>query len=319
MPLNPAFQTFLQQCEQLQLPPLVSLTPTEARSRNARLWRKALRPRPVFNIVDRAIPGPAAAIPVRIYTPEVNKILPLLVYFHGGGWVLGNLDSMDSFCRTLAGDGECIVVSVDYRLAPEHKFPAAVEDAYAATTWVASNASTLNGDPTRLAVGGDSAGGNLAAVVTLLARDRGQPFLVWQLLLYPSLQYGAETESYQQYGDGQFGLSQEEMTWFWQHYLNHPTEGRNPLVSPLLAPDLSGLPPAHIITAEYDILRDEAEAYAMRLKQAGIPVHLQRYDGAIHTFIELSSKVDVSRRAIADITSRLRQTFDLCHSPTKIN
>ena len=303
--LDPEIEIFLRQLKQLQLPPLVTLSPMEARNMAARLWRKDLHPVSVANVMERTIPGPAGEIRLRIYTPMGSGPFPLMVYFHGGGWVLGNLDSMDRFCRVLARDAACAIVSVDYRLAPEHKFPAAVEDAYAATVWVASHGTELKGNPDRVAVGGDSAGGTLAAAVTLMARDRKTPHLCWQLLLYPVTQYEPETASYQSYGDGSFGLSQAEMAWFWQHYLSHPADGQNPLASPLLTRNFRGLPPAHILTAEYDVLRDEGEAYAAKLQQAGVPVQLKRYDGAIHSFVALW-KLRLGTLAIADIVSQAK-------------
>lgn len=308
MPLDPQVEKFLQQLAQLQLPPLTSLSPVQARELAAKLQGKPLRSPRVPKVENRTIPG-KQEIPIRIYTPEGNRPFPMLVYFHGGGWVLSDLDTADSTCRDLSLGAECVVVSVDYRLAPEHKFPAAVEDAYAATLWVAENAAALNGDVTRIAVAGDSAGGNLAAAVTLMARDRKQPALVYQVLIYPVTRYGFDTESYREYGKGGFGLTKDEMVWFWHHYLDNTEDGQNPLASPLLAENLSQLPPALIIIAEFDVLRDEAEAYATRLQSAGVPVQVLRYEGMIHAFVGVAQVIDRGKDAIADIAKHLQIAF----------
>lgn len=302
MPLDPQAKKLLQQLAEMELPPLSTLEALQARELVAKLRGKELRPQAVGRVENRTLLN----IPVRIYTPESSTPLPVLVYFHGGGWVLGNLDAADNICRSLANGGGCIVVSVDYRLAPEHKFPAAVEDAYAVTNWVAKNAAALHGDSTRIAVGGDSAGGNLAAAVALMARDQGEPSLVYQLLIYPATQYGFETQSYQEFGQGGFGLTKEEMVWFWHHYLADAADGQNPYASPLLANTLTKLPPACIITAECDVLRDEAEAYAARLQSAGVSVQRHRYDGMIHSFVGMGAVLDQGKQALTDIAAELR-------------
>ncbi len=303
MPLDPQVQALLKQLEALNLPPLNSLPPEEARSvMRQRRELTAGEPIPVGRVEDRAIPGPDDAIPVRIYWPEANAQagsgpLPVLVYFHGGGWVLGDLESHDNHCRVLCRDAGCLVVSVDYRLAPEHPFPAAAEDAYAATAWVAAQAASLGGDPARLAVGGDSAGGNLAAVVCLMARDRGGPPIRFQLLIYPVTDHDLDTASYRANADGLF-LTREAMAWFWDHYVPDRGERENPYVSPLRAPDLSGLPPALVITAEYDPLRDEGNAYAERLRAAGVPVELVEYPGQIHGFVNMFAQLSGGQAAV---------------------
>ena len=308
MSLDPQAQKFLQQIAQLNLPPLVTAEPSESRELLAKLKGKPLKAEPVASIQNCTITS-QVDIPIRMYTPRLDTQLPILIYLHGGGWVLGNLDGVDHICRSLANQADCIVVSVDYRLAPEHKFPAAVEDAYAVTNWVAKNAADINGDETRVAIAGDSAGGNIAAAVALMARDRGEPSLMYQVLIYPTTQYGFDTESYHKYGQGDFGLSKEEMIWFWHHYLADVADGQNAYASPLLANNLANLPPAYIITAEYDVLRDEAEAYSVKLQLAGVPVKLQRYHGMIHSFVGLSSVIDQGKSAIADIATQLSIIF----------
>ena len=266
---------------------------------------------PIKSVEDRLIPGPKGTIPVRIYTPEGEGPLPVLVYFHGGGWVLCNLDTHDPICRALANLVGCIVVSVDYRLAPEHKYPAAVEDCYAATCWVAENATAIGGDPTRLAVGGDSAGGNLTAVVSLIARDEDGPPIIFQLLIYPVTDYYLPgTASYTENQEG-YLVTRTDMIWYFGHYLSSQDEAQDPHVSPLKAPDLSNLPPAMVITAEFDPLRDEGEAYAQRLQEAGVPVILKRYNGLIHGLFGLENGIEIEQaiQAQTDAANALREAF----------
>lgn len=262
---------------------------------------------PVARVEDRTIPGPAGEIPVRIYSPDATPGTPrpVLAWFHGGGWVIGNLDGADPACRMIANAAGCVVVSVDYRLAPEHKYPAAAEDCLAATDWVSANAGSLGADPTRLAVGGDSAGGNLAAVVTQLAKDMGGPAIKFQLLVYPVTDHGFGTSSYQENAEG-YLLTKASMEWFWGHYLNHEGEGAHPKASPLRASDLSGLPPAWVITAEFDPLRDEGEAYAAALRAAGVKVEHKRYDGQIHGFFA-NAVIDDGIAAVKDAARALRE------------
>jgi acetyl esterase len=213
-------------------------------------------------VEDLTIPGPGGAVPVRVYASERAGVRPALIYFHGGGFVFGNLDTHDAVCRALAKESGAVVISVDYRLSPEHKFPAAVEDSHAVTVWVAANAEHLGVDARRIAVGGDSAGGNLATVVAMRCRDAGGPALASQVLLYPVMDFSSfETGSHREWGEGYF-LTRAAMDWFSGHYLASADLARHPEASPLLAPDLRGLPPALVITAEFDPLRDEGEAYA---------------------------------------------------------
>jgi acetyl esterase len=308
MALSPQCRSILDQVTAAGLPSPHTVTPQEARA--AAAARRALFPpplEPVAHIEDRALPGPAGDLPVRVYRPSDAPDLPVLVYFHGGGWVIGNLDSHDPQCRAVANRAGCAVVSVDYRLAPEARFPAAAADAYAATSWVADHGSELGVDGSRIAVGGDSAGGNLAAVVTLMARDRGGPRLAYQVLVYPVTSSACDTHSYTEFADG-YLLGKADMLWYWQHYLGDQDRAQ-PYASPLQAADLHGLPPALIITAGFDPLRDEGEAYAERLRRAGVPVTVTRYDGMIHGFLGYLGVIDESRQAVEQIAHDLRLRF----------
>jgi acetyl esterase len=306
MPVKPEVQVLLNQLKESGFPALEALSPADARAAAGALAAPGTEP--VARIEDRTVPGPAGPIPVRIYIPEGPAIKPVLVYFHGGGWVIGNITTTDAACRSLANQAGCVVVSVDYRLAPEHKFPAAPEDCYAAVCWVAENAAALGVNPGQVAVGGDSAGGNLAAVVSLMARDRGGPAIGFQLLVYPVTDYNLETASYQENAEGYF-LTRSMMAWFWQHYLTNEAEGRHWMASPLRAESLQGLPPALVITAEFDPLRDEGEAYAQRLEEAGVPVVARRYPGMIHAFFTMPEVLSDGKAAIAEAAGVLRRTF----------
>ena len=248
----------------------------------------ALTPRPpgeeVATVEDRTLPLNGESIPVRIYRPSADsKVRPVLVWFHGGGWVIGNLDSADFACRMLTNASGCVVVSVDYRLAPEHKFPAAADDCFAATQWVVEHADELGVDASKVAVGGDSAGGNLAAVVAQMAKEAGGPAISYQALVYPVTNFSFATASYTDNAEG-YLLTRASMEWFWGHYLGNEGDGQHVKASPLLCADLTGLPPAIVITAEYDPLRDEGEAYADALRKAGVAVESKRYEGQIHGF-----------------------------------
>ena len=265
----------------------------------------------MHQVEDRTIPGPGGPLPLRIYTPRPmaeDELAPVLVFFHGGGWVLGDLDSHDVVCRHLAKDGDCIVVSVDYRLAPEHKFPAAIEDALAATEWVAANAASIHGDAGRLAVGGDSAGGNLAAVVCQLAKEQGGPPIRFQMLIYPAVDLTSEFPSREEYGDGYF-LTKKDMFWFAEHYLDGSENPHDPRLAPLRHPDLSGLPPALIVTAGFDPLQDEGVAYAEALAAAGVPVEHVHYDDMIHGFISMPGILEQGRQGLAQCATTLRSAL----------
>ena len=309
MPVDPQVQTLLQQLAALNGPPLHQVSVEQTR-----MMYKAMRtgrvPKEMYKVEDRTIPGPAGEIPVRIYTPEGEGQHPVLVYYHGGGWVIGDLDTHDAVCRELANQGHCIVVSVDYRLAPEHKFPAAVEDCYAATQWVADHATEIGADANKVAVGGDSAGGNLAAVVSQMARDKSGPRIIFQLLIYPATDYYLPgTKSSFENAEGYF-LTRDDMIWFADHYMNSADEANNPYLAPLRANDLHNLPPALVITAEYDPLRDEGQQYGERLQEAGVPVTSTLYNGMIHGFFSLSDILDQGKVAIAEAAAALRTAFE---------
>ena len=284
-----------------QTPPLYTLSLPEARERDlASIQAASGDVEHVASVQD----GYAGDRPIRIYCPQPGQELPVLVYFFGGGWTLGSLDTSDAVCRHLANAASCLVIAVGYRLAPEHKFPAAVQDCFEAVRWILENAKTLGGDRARVAVAGDSAGGNLAAAVALLARDASLP-LVAQVLVYPNTDYTATIE-----GEANPLLfNKKSVAWYWGHYLSSPKDGLSPMASPLLAPSLSGLPPTLVITAEHDPLRDQAEAYAKRLKESGVPTKLSRYDGMIHGFFCMAGDFESGAAAQAEAASFLRDRF----------
>jgi len=307
--LDPQAEALLQQMIRGNVPSLSTLTPTQAREMMRGMAVLSAEPEAVAHVENLTVPGPGGQIPVRVYTPQRDGPFPILVFYHGGGWVICDLDTHDSLCRSLANRACCVVVSVDYRLAPEHKFPAAVQDAYAAVQWAAVNAKRIGGDPARIAVGGDSAGGNLAAVVAIMARDHDGPGIVYQLLVYPVTDISPSGASpSRSRADGYF-LSAADGEWFCEQYLNCADDRLNPLVSPLLTPDLSHLPPALVITAEFDTLRDQGESYARRLKKAGISVKCTRYQGMIHGFMSMDGLLDQARNGIEEASAALRAAF----------
>jgi acetyl esterase len=308
MPLEPQIKAILDQAASSGAPPLSSLAPAQARAAFRSMLDSFRGTLPaVAKSEDRVIPGPAGQIGIRVYTPEGTGPFAALMFFHGGGWVLGDLESHDGLCRALTREARCVTVSVDYRLAPEHKFPAAAEDCYAATSWVANNGSVIGADSARLAVGGDSAGGNLATATCLMARDRGGLKIRHQLLIYPALDSSLHTRSQSEFAEG-YLLTRADMAWFWGHYLASEQDRSNPYACPSVARDLSSLPSAMVITGEFDPLRDEGEEYARRLQQAKVPVVCKRFDGVTHGFMSMAF-LDQARKAIAEAAAGLRSAL----------
>jgi acetyl esterase len=296
------------QRERDNAPPLYAMSLTEARAADlASIRAGGGEPEPVHEVASMTIAGPGGDLPLRLYRPASERPLPTLLYFFGGGWVLGTIDTADGVARSLANSSGALVAVVGYRLAPEHPFPAATDDCYAAVRWVAEHAEEIGADPARLAVGGDSAGGNLAAGVTLRARTGG-PALAGQLLVYPNTDQLADDQSMRA-ADDPFLFNRHSVAWYRQHYLTDPGDAASPLASPLRADSLAGLPPALVITAEYDPLRDQGEAYARRLAGDGVRVELSRYPGMAHGFFTMIGTVDASRAANAQAASRLREWF----------
>jgi len=285
---------------------------TPARLREEAISRaRTLQGRPVAvaRIEEMKIPGPAGEIPIRVYWPGGNGPFPVLVFYHGGGWVIGNLDTGDSQCRMLSNKASAVVVSVDYRLAPEHRFPAAVDDSYAALEWVSRNADRLGVDPSRIAVGGGSAGGNLTAAVALMARDRGGPELVYQVMFYPATNlFDLTTASHRDFAEG-YGLTREHVEFFRDSYLPEVADRRSPYASPLLAESLEDLPPAIVITAGFDVLRDEGIAYAERLEAAGVPTLRAHYPSMIHGFVTMDRIFGEAEDAIDKAATALSEAF----------
>jgi acetyl esterase len=288
-------------------PALHEASPAEARAAMTALASMGKYPDRRAATEDRSIPGPAGRITVRVYTPHATQPLPVVVFFHGGGWVIGGIETHDSTCQQLATTVPAVVVSVDYRLAPESPFPAAVDDCLAATRWVYDHAAELGADASRLAVAGDSAGGNLAAVISLKAREQGGPPIVFQLLVYPATDLTRSFASHVENGEG-YLLTSDSIDWFLDHYLPE-AERKNPDASPHFADDLSGLPPALIITAEFDPLRDEGEAYADRLRDAGVAATSTRYDGMIHGFFGMDLVLKSAGEAVEEAASALHQAL----------
>ncbi len=302
MPLDADIQAVLNLFESLEVPDFSTLTVEQAR--DFQIAPPPETPTPVGDVVDRTIPGSEADIPVRIYRAGDGQT-GVVLYFHGGGWVIGGLESHDETSRHLCSGSGHTVVSVDYRLAPETPYPGAVIDCFDATAWVAENAAELDVDASRLAVAGDSAGGNLAAAVAQMARDKRGPQIAFQLLIYPVTDANFDTPSYRENAEGYF-LTRKSMQWFWNHYAPETARRSEPYAAPLLG-DLSGLPPALVQTAEYDPLRDEGEAYAAALETAGSAVRVTRYDGLIHGYFGMQGAVAAARRAMGEACAALRR------------
>ena len=302
MPLDPIVASMLAQMAEAGGPAIEELPPAGGRE----LYRMM---NAANTLVDLAQVSDTVAqgIPLRIYRPTLDTQLPGLVYFHGGGWVIGDLETHDNVCRHLAQQANCVVVAVDYRLAPEHPFPAALDDSFAATCWVVDHAAELGIDAAWIAVGGDSAGGNLAATVCLKANALGAPKLAHQLLVYPATDTAQDTPSYTENKEG-YSLSAALMGWFWDQYIGDQPRD-NPMMAPILASDLSGVPSATVITAEYDPLRDEGEAYGERLKAAGVTTTITRYDGMIHGFFHMQDALADGRDALTMAAKELQTAF----------
>lgn len=313
--LHPQILKVIEAMQRAGLEPIEALSPVEARRQmeETAKSRKA-EPLPVGRVEDRAIPGPAGPLRVRLYWPEgsgpeARGAVPAIAYYHGGGHVIGSLDTHDLIARNLCHGAGALVVSTDYRMGPEHKFPAAVEDSFAALDWLHANAAGLGADPERLGVHGDSAGGNLAAVVALLARDRGGPRLLLQSLVYPIADYTLSTPSYQTYAEGYGLLTGAAMQWFQRHYLRGPADADDWRASPLRAPSLAGVAPAIVVTAECDVLHDDGANYAEALRRAGVPVEYREYPGMIHAFFGMVPAVDDAMNAQRAVWSAFKRAF----------
>lgn len=310
--LDPQAKTILDMMAASGAPTMDTLSPPLAREAFLKACSMLQAPKPeMASVKDIHCTGPGGKIPLRVYRPAGSKeseTLPVLVYFHGGGWVIGDLESHDESCRTLANASGACVVAVGYRLAPEHKFPSAVEDCIAATEYVAANAATLHLDATRLAVGGDSAGGNLAAVVSLATRDSGKAKVRFQLLIYPVTDLRGQSGSYKELADGYF-LTKNLMHYFVNHYLNGPKDQTDWRASPLLASDHKGLPPAYVLTCGFDPLRDEGNAYAEKLRAAGVPVTQRKFDGQIHGFLLMTGAIAEAPVSVAEMGTALREAL----------
>lgn len=307
MPLHPTFQTILDAAA--STPPSHTMTLAEVRQANIAIIPSLGAPEPVAHTGDREIDGPAGPIPVRIYTPDGTGPFPVLICLHGGGMVAGNKDVFDNVSRALTNRVGCLAISVDYRLAPENKFPVPLEDCYAVLQWATTHGGEVGGDPTRIAVLGESAGGNLTAALALLARDRGGPKILCQVLVNPLLDYtDQETESMRVFGEG-YGLSKKDIKYCMELYTSSEADRANPYAVPLRATNLRGLPPAFVLTSEYDPLRDDGEIYAERLREAGVPATARRYEGVLHGFFILTKYTEPSNQALEDTAATLRAAF----------
>lgn len=308
--LHPQIAKAIEAMQRAGLKPIESLTPAAARQQmeETAKSRKA-EPLPVAGVEERTIPGPAGPIRVRLYWPEAARTLPAIAYYHGGGHVIGSLDTHDLIARNLCHGAAALVVSVDYRMGPEHRFPAAVDDSFAALQWLHANAADLGADPNRLGVHGDSAGANLAAIVALMARDAGGPRLRLQSLVYPVADYTLSTPSYEKYAEGYGLLTRAAMVWFQQHYLRSPADAEDWRASPIKAASHAGVAPAIIVTAECDVLHDDGERYAEALRRAGVAVEYRDYPGMIHAFFGMVPAVDDAMNAQRDVWAAFKRAF----------
>jgi acetyl esterase len=308
--LHPQIVQVIKAMEQAKLRPIEAMTPAEAREQMEAMARvRKAEPLPVARVEERMIPGPAGPIRLRLYWPNAAGTVPAIVYYHGGGHVIGSLDTHDAVARNLCAGAEALVASVDYRMGPEHKFPAAVEDSFAALQWLHANAAALGADPERLGVHGDSAGANLAAVAALMARDAGGPRLRLQSLVYPVADYAMRTESYDKFAEGYGILTKDAMAWFRDHYLRTPDDGEDWRASPLRAASLAVVAPAIVVTAECDILHDDGQNYAEALRRAGVPVEYREYPGMIHAFFGMAPVVDDAMNAQRAVWAAFKRAF----------
>ena len=306
MPLNPKLEKIVQK----DFNNLFALGPQKVREiYNQTMAKTITAGAEVGLVINRTVKTAKRETPVRIYNPKIEGIHPVLVYIHGGGLVVGSIDGYDSICREITNILNCIVISIDYGLAPEHKFPEPVEECYQVTKWVYENAKKLNVNPEKIAIAGDSAGGTVTAVVSQLSRDRGEFPLVYQVMLYPVTDLVGQTKSRIENGEG-FLLTNEAIDWCNQCYLRDLSEAKKTMASPLLAESFESLPAACIITAEYDPLRDEGEAYAKRLSDAGVEVYLKRYDGIIHGFFHMQGTMEEAQDALSLICTKLAEVFN---------
>jgi acetyl esterase len=308
MQLDPKLKEILDGLDPTDEEPVEEMDPVRARA----IWKEEMAavagtPLPVKAVSERAVPGPGGPLTMRLYEPDGAGAgpLPILVYYHGGGWIRGDLDTHDDVCRYLCHHAGCLVASIDYRLSPEHQFPDPLEDCYAATRWIATNTTSLNADPARMAIGGDSAGGNFACGVSLMARDQDGPKITFQLLIYPVTDLASETESKRLYSSGYLLNS---MPFYIASYIGG-ADRTAPLASPLRAPDHSGLPPAFVLTAGFDPLRDEGDAYAERLRAAGVPTEHRCYESMIHGFVSITGLIESAEAGLADSAAALRAAF----------
>ncbi|HYL99432.1 MAG TPA: alpha/beta hydrolase [Blastocatellia bacterium] len=309
MPLDPQIKSMVDMVKMMEPLDLGTVPVGQTRAAFKMLASMGGAGDPMQKTEDLQIPGPGGDIKARVYRPLDAGTLPALVFFHGGGWVIGAIETHEGLCKSLASRAGCAVISVDYRLAPENKFPAGLEDCYAAARWVQDHADEIGLDALRIGLGGDDAGGNLAAAVSIMLRDKGEPMPRFQLLIYPVTDYCVPSKpSLVENGEG-YLLTSRDMVWFFEQYLNSAEDGTNALVSPLRAERLDGLPPALVITAEFDPLRDEGEMYAARLRDCGVTAETRRYDGMIHAFLSLSSMSDRARKALNETGEALKSAL----------
>jgi acetyl esterase len=310
MPIDPQVAAFIAAADEAGVQPVETLSIPDARLSGMTYLDVQGAPEEVARVEHRFIPGPTADLPVRIYYPDTSEgPFPAIVWYHGSGWVICNIEVNDVPARAIANRSGCVVIAVNYQKAPEHRFPVPLDDCFATLQWAAANAARLGIDANRIAIGGDSAGGNLAAAVALRAAAEGGPAVAFQVLVYPVTDHAFDTESYEANAEG-YLLQRESMRYFWDKYLASPGDGANPYASPLRAPSLVGLPPAFVATAEFDPLLDEGEAYAHRLSEDGVDVQLEHYEGMVHGFFLMNGVIDRTEALYEDIGAALRRALE---------